>query len=48
MNEKYISSTLESCNTCMVNFDLWMSRLGVDTFLFIVHFLNDKWEPLVF
>jgi hypothetical protein len=47
MNEKYISSTLESCNTCMVSFDLWMSRLGVDTFLFIVHLLNDKWEALL-
>ncbi len=45
MKEKYIFSTLESCNTCMVSFDLWMSRLGVDTFVFIVHFLNDKWEP---
>jgi hypothetical protein len=28
----------------MVSFDLWMSRVGVDTFVFIVHFLNDKWE----
>jgi hypothetical protein len=45
MKEKYIFSALESCNTCMVSFHLWMSRLGVDTFVFIMHFLNDKWEP---
>ncbi len=22
-----------------------MSREGIDTFILIVHFLNDKWEP---
>jgi len=43
--EKYIYLTLESCNTCMISFDLWMSRAIVDTFVLIVHFLNDKWEP---
>jgi hypothetical protein len=42
--EKYIVSILESCNTCTISFDLWMSKVGVDTFVFIVHFLNDKWE----
>ncbi len=42
--EKYIYLTLESCNTCMISFDLWMSRAIVDTFVLIVHFLNDKWE----
>jgi hypothetical protein len=45
MKEKYISSTLESSNTCTVSFDLWMSKVGVDTFVLIVHFLNGKWEP---
>jgi hypothetical protein len=43
--EKYISSTFESCNTCTISFDLWMSITGVDTFVLIVQFLNDKWEP---
>ncbi len=45
MKGKNIFSALESYNTYMVSFDLWMSRLEVDTFVFIVHFLNDKWEP---
>jgi hypothetical protein len=43
--EKYISLALESCNTCTISFDLWMSTARVDTFVLIVHFLNDKWEP---
>jgi hypothetical protein len=43
--KKYIFSVLESCNISIVSFDLWMSRAKVDTFVLIVHFLNDKWEP---
>jgi hypothetical protein len=42
--DKYIS-IFECWNSCNMSFDLWMSRVGVDTFIFIVHFLNDKWEP---
>ncbi len=34
-----------SCNTCTMSFDLWMSRKGIGTFVMILHFLNDKWEP---
>jgi hypothetical protein len=45
MKEKYISSALNSCNTCMVSFDLWMFRTRVDTFVLILHFLDDKWDP---
>ncbi len=43
--ERFVSPTLHSYNTCTVSFNLWMSRGGVDTFVLIVHFLNDKWEP---
>jgi hypothetical protein len=42
--EKFTSSTFESCNICTVFLDLWMSRGGVDTFVLIIHFLNDNWE----
>jgi hypothetical protein len=28
-----------------MSFDLWMSRKGIGTFVMILHFLNDKWEP---
>jgi len=41
----FVSPAFRSCNTCTVSFDIWMSKGGVDTFFFIVHFLNDKWEP---
>jgi hypothetical protein len=43
--EKFVSLTLDSCITCTSIFDRWMSQGGVDTFMFIVHFSNDKWEP---
>jgi hypothetical protein len=28
-----------------MSFDLWMLKKGIGTFVMIVHFLNDKWEP---
>jgi hypothetical protein len=43
--KKYIMKSVESCNSCIVSFDLWMSRGGMDKFVLNVHFLNDKWEP---
>jgi hypothetical protein len=42
--KKIISEAFEACDICMVSFDLWMSRGGVDTFVLIVHFLNHNWE----
>ncbi len=33
--EGFVSSTFQSCNTCTISFDLWMSRGGVDTFAFL-------------
>jgi hypothetical protein len=43
--ERYILSTFKSCHSCTLSFDLWMSKTGMDTFVMIVHFLNEKWEP---
>ncbi len=45
IKEMYIFSTFASCNYCIMSFDLWMSRVKMDTFVLNVHFLNDKWEP---
>ncbi len=42
--EKFTFSSFESCNMCIVFFDLWMSRGGVDTFVLIIYFSNDEWE----
>jgi hypothetical protein len=35
---------IDSCHTCTLSFDLWMSKGGVNTFVLIAQFLNDKWE----
>jgi hypothetical protein len=43
--EMYKFSALESCNSCTLNFDLWMSKGRMDTFFYIMHFLSEKWEP---
>jgi hypothetical protein len=43
--ERFVSSSLVSCNTCIVSFDLRMSKGGVDTFVLIMYLLNDKWWP---
>jgi hypothetical protein len=40
---KFMFKALEACDTCIMSFDLWMSR-EVDTFVLIVHFLNHNWE----
>jgi hypothetical protein len=28
-----------------INFGMWMSRLGVDTFALVINYLNDYWIP---
>ncbi len=43
--ERFVSPTFDSCNIHIISFDLWILKGGVDTFVFLVHFLNDKWEP---
>ncbi len=42
--ENFASISFASCNTCTMSFDLWMLKGGVNTFILIVHFLNNKWE----
>jgi hypothetical protein len=44
-NERFILATFNSCHSCIILFDLWMLKAGMDTFVMIVHFLHDKWEP---
>jgi hypothetical protein len=43
--ERFILFTFKSCHSCIVSFDLSRLKAKVDTFVMIVHFLNDKWEP---
>jgi hypothetical protein len=43
--KNFVSPSFASCNTCTMSFDLWMSRGGINIFILIVHFLNNKWKP---
>jgi len=36
---------LESTTTIAINFDLWMSKGGVDTFVLVINYLNEAWTP---
>ncbi len=45
IKDKLVFPTIDSCNIYISSFDLWMSQGGVDIFVLIFHFLNDKWEP---
>jgi hypothetical protein len=42
--EKIVMPTLESYLTTS-SFDLWMSRFGHDTFVFVINFINSHWVP---
>ncbi len=41
--EKYVFP-LRVLYSCAMSFDLCMSKVGMDTFVFIAHFLNELWE----
>jgi hypothetical protein len=43
--EKYVLPALVSCITCTTSFDLCMSCVGHHTFVMVVSFLNDYWDP---
>ncbi len=43
--DKYVLPAFVSCITCTSSFDLWMSHVGHETFVMVVSFLNDSWEP---
>jgi hypothetical protein len=43
--ERYVLHAIASCATTSITFDLWMSRVGFDTFTLVVNFINDCWEP---
>jgi len=43
--EWYVLPVIASCTTASITFDLWMSRVGFDTFALVVNFIDDCWEP---
>ena len=42
--ERFVLPTLVSCATLAMTFDLWMLRMGVDTFCLVVNFIDSNWE----
>ncbi len=42
--EQYVIPTLDSCVTT-TSFDLWMSKFGHVTFVFLINFINSLWVP---
>ena len=43
--EHYIYPLINSCEIVTVTFDLWMSRVGYDTFAAVVNFVDKSWVP---
>lgn len=43
--EKYVLPLLNNCDTVSISFDLWMSRVGYDTFTLVVNFITREWKP---
>ncbi len=41
--DHYVLPTLAQCDITIVTFNLWMLRMGFDTFAIVVNFLNKKW-----
>jgi len=43
--EVYVLPTIAQFATIAIMFDLWMFRIGFDTFMFIINFTNDNCVP---
>jgi hypothetical protein len=41
----HVMPRLAKAITLPINFDLWMSRGNVDTFSFVINYLNESWMP---
>jgi hypothetical protein len=39
-----LSAKLANATTILASFDLWMSKGGVDTFVFVINYLTKAWE----
>lgn len=40
--DKYVIPFIASWITCIISFDLWIFRVGHDTFHMVVNFINDE------
>ncbi len=44
--ELHVFPKFTSATIVYTSFDLWMSRGGVDTFLLVINYLIEIWEPM--
>ena len=43
--DRYVLPLINSCQTASITSNLWMSRIGWDTFALVVNFIDDYWVP---
>jgi len=43
--EMHVFPTLVEFVTTTVMFNLWMSKIGIDTFALVINFIDDNWVP---
>jgi hypothetical protein len=43
--ECHVLPALVKATTIITTFDLWMSRTCFDTFVFVINYINKKWQP---
>jgi hypothetical protein len=41
----HVLPAIAKCVTSIVTFDLWMSKIGFDTFVLMINFIDDDWVP---
>jgi hypothetical protein len=43
--EMHLFPTIVECVMTTVMFNLWMSRIGISTFVLVINFIDDDWVP---
>ncbi len=43
--EMHVFPIVVECAMTTVMFNLWMSRIGIDTFALVINFIEDNWVP---
>jgi hypothetical protein len=41
----HVLLAIAQCATTTTTFDLWMSKIGFDTFVLVINFIYDDWVP---
>ncbi len=41
--EMHVFPTIAECATTIIMFNLWMSKIEIDTFALVINFIDDDW-----